>query len=144
MRCRIGERASYGFYGGCVRRFTSDDYEGRPARRAKRLTPRPGRKKSRLTRPRIGADEENIRIPARAAMLECVVEDHDIHALGDRLSDPAHAIGGRNDRNSLVQSFVDENLIAAITAQNNRGNRAHFGESPREPRSDGRLSRPSH
>jgi hypothetical protein len=72
-------------------------------------------------------------------MLECVVEDHDIHALGDRLSDPAHAIGGRDDGDSLVQSLVHENLVATVAAQYDRRRRPHLGESPREPRGDGRL-----
>jgi len=142
--CRIGERAPHVCYSGCVRRFPGDNYERRTACCAKRLTPWSGREKSWFSGPRIGANEQNVRIPSRTAMLERVVEDHDIDAFGDRLSDPPHPIGIRNHGDSLIQSLVHEDFIAAVAAQYDRGNRSHLRESAGEPRGDGRFTSAAH
>jgi hypothetical protein len=77
-------------------------------------------------------------------MLKRVVEDHDINSLGDRLSDTAHPIRGRNDKDSLVQPLVHENLVTTVSTQDDRGNETHSSESAGEPRGDGRLPGPAH
>ena len=54
-------------------------------------------------------------------MLERVVEDDDIYAPCDRFTDPAHAIGSSDDGDSLVQSLVHDDLVAAVTPEHDRG-----------------------
>src|SRR5450756_2427629 len=139
-RSCVSESALHILHRGSVCRFSRDDYERRPTRSAKGLAPRPGGKKSRPPHPCIGAHEQNIGIPPSPAVLKRVIEDDDIHALRDCLTDPAHAIGNRDDGDSLVESLVHDCLVTPVTAKDDRWSGAFLQESASEPRGNGRLA----
>jgi hypothetical protein len=72
-------------------------------------------------------------------MLKCIIEYHHVGSFGDRAANPAHAIACCYDRNSRIESLVDERLVASVSAQYDRRMCASLEELTGKPRGHGSL-----
>src|SRR5687768_5867807 len=79
-----------------------------------------------------------------AAMLKRIVKDHDVRTERRSALRAANPIGGYDDRNVGIQSFVNERLVLAVASHHDRRVSALTHQQRRDPRGDRSLARATH
>src|SRR5438105_2171496 len=77
-------------------------------------------------------------------MLKCVIQNHDVDTLRDRLSNTAGTIRRRNNGNAFVQPLVHHYFVPAITAKHNSWDRTTLQQLTGKPGGNRGLTGASH